>query len=137
MRADDLVQHRDGDFFSWVLHRNDSCPWVGPWLWRSTAGIVPCGKLSLASLPSTPYRCIAPICTTFIAANSRLATVLFACHTLLLWPATFTLVPSCAFMPPQAWAGDTPVPLYGDTCPPPVFNSYLFSTAGRLFYYSK
>jgi len=36
-----------------------------------------------------------------------------------------------------AWAGDTPVPLYGDTCPPPVFNSYLFSTAGRLFYYSK
>jgi len=35
------------------------------------------------------------------------------------------------------WAGDTPSPLYTNSCPSPVYNSYLFTVAAKLFYYSK
>lgn len=35
------------------------------------------------------------------------------------------------------WAGDTPAPLYTDACPSPVYSSYLFTMAAKLFYYSK
>ena len=39
--------------------------------------------------------------------------------------------------PLLAWAGDKPAPLYGDTCPAPVFSSKLFMLAAKSFYYSK
>jgi len=35
------------------------------------------------------------------------------------------------------WAGDSPVPLYTDSCPSPVFSSNLFTYAAWAFYYSK
>ena len=36
-----------------------------------------------------------------------------------------------------AWAGDTPVALYTDACPPPIFGSKLFMLSAKAFYYSK
>ena len=35
------------------------------------------------------------------------------------------------------WSGDTPVALYGNVCPSPVFSSKLFMLAAKSFYYSK
>ena len=39
--------------------------------------------------------------------------------------------------PLLAYFGDTVAPLYGDTCPAPVFQSKLFMLAAKSFYYSK
>ena len=35
------------------------------------------------------------------------------------------------------WAGDTPSTLYTNSCPSPVYKSYLFTMAAKAFYYSK
>lgn len=35
------------------------------------------------------------------------------------------------------WAGDTPSELYTNSCPSPVYSSYLFTMAAKAFYYSK
>ena len=72
--------------------------------------------------------------TPMITYNVLMAVYSFACFfatcTALGWDRGYGA-------PLLAWAGDSPVALYGDACPSPVFSSKLFMLAAKSFYYSK